>query len=123
MTILDNNLSRRNLLVFLSQLERVHLSWMAPTQVEGQEESKDSHGSFNDKGEFMVSEAESKRLQKKFEPLRAKRRIYVKNYKQARADQYTSKDPNEYKPKIDKRSKELAEKRLKKELGEEGDES
>lgn len=62
MTILDNKLSRRNLLVFLCQLERVHLSWMAPAPVEGQEESKDSHGSFNDKGEFMVTEVESKRL-------------------------------------------------------------
>lgn len=32
--ILDQKLTRKNIMVFLCQLEKIHLSWMAPQQTE-----------------------------------------------------------------------------------------
>lgn len=82
------------------------------------QESKDIIGSFNEKGEFLISESEGKRLLKKYEALKSRRQQYLRNYKQARAEQYNTKDPNEYKPKIDKKSEQLVQMKLQREHGE-----
>lgn len=70
---------------------------------------------YNDKGDYQITEVESKRIQKKFESLRVKRENYIRAYKQAKAEQYKSTDGYEFKPRISKKSKQIVEKKLRNE--------
>jgi diphthamide biosynthesis methyltransferase len=70
----------------------------------------DSIGEVNEKGEYQVSEADSKRLFKKFEGFKKKRTLYLEIYKKARLDQYKQAE-DDYKPKIDEKSRKMVEKK------------
>jgi ribosomal protein L21E len=75
--MLGGRLSRRNLLILLCQLEKLHQTWMAP-KFEGDldnvhEDNKESYGVMSESGDYFVSEPDGKRILKRFEHLKSKR--------------------------------------------------
>jgi len=79
-------------------------------QDEEEEEDKAEFGSFNDKGEFVVSEVQSVKLAKKFGELREKRQRG--KLEQVNKKKLESEKPN-FKPNLDKNSQKILEKKQK----------
>jgi hypothetical protein len=56
--------------------------------LEAEDKTNQKIGRLNDKGEYLITQQESAKLLIKFKDLRTKRKIYLENYKKARAGEY-----------------------------------